>query len=142
MDGLNIQEKIVLSDSRFIKSKESLTDAHTSFNAGMYKTSVNRSYYAVLHAARSLLILKGVDPVRHNGVKTMLSLHFVKAAILTQEAIRIFRNLMTLRTDVDYSDFETIDKNDAENALKQAERFIEIMEPVRQVLIKEMSSIG
>lgn len=141
MDGLNVKEKIALSDARFIKSKEALTDATTSFDAGMHKTSVNRSYYAVLHSARSLLILKGVDPIRHDGVKTMISLHFVKADILPQEVIRIFKNLLSLRTDVDYGDFESIDKNDAENAIAQANKFLEIAEPARQLLIKEMSSV-
>ncbi len=60
MDGLSVKEKIALSDVRFEKSKEMLSDAVKTFKDNMYKTSVNRSYYAVLHSARSLLILKGM----------------------------------------------------------------------------------
>jgi uncharacterized protein (UPF0332 family) len=140
MEGLSVEEKIALSDVRFKKSKEMLSDANNSFKTGMYKTSVNRSYYAVLHSARALLILKGVDPVRHDGIKTMMSLHFVKAKILSQEVIKIFKNLLSLRTDVDYGDFETVNKNDAGNAVKQAKIFIKIVESVRKNLIKELSS--
>jgi uncharacterized protein (UPF0332 family) len=140
MERLNSEEKIILSDIRFKKSEEMLADAVKSLKNGMYMTSVNRSYYAALHAARSLLILKGVDPLSHDGVKTMISLHFIKPKILSQEVMRYFKNLMTLRTDVDYGDFESIEKNEVNGALKQAKRFLKIIDSVRKKLIKEISS--
>jgi len=140
MDRLSIEEKITLSDLRSTKSRETLSDALNNFKAGMYKTSVNRSYYAVLHSARSLLILKGIDPLRHEGVKTMMSLHFIKAGIIPQEVIKIFKELLVIRTDVDYGDFETVDKSEAEKAIKKARRFIKIIESARKNLIKEISS--
>ncbi len=140
MERLNSEEKIILSDIRFKKGQEMLADAVKSMKNGMYMTSVNRSYYAALHAARSLLILKGVDPLTHDGVKTMIALHFIKPKILSQEVMRYFKNLMTLRTDVDYGDFEYITKDDAANALKQAKLFLKQMETVRKKLIKEISS--
>lgn len=140
MEGLSTEEKIALSDIRFKKSKEMLSDAVKNFKAGMYLTSVNRSYYAALHAARALLILKGIDPVRHDGVKTMISLHFVKTNILSSDVIKMFKNLLSLRTDVDYGDFEFINKEDAANALKQAKLFLKKTEAVRKGLMKEISS--
>lgn len=139
MAELSIEEKIALSNYRFQKSKETLSDAVSNFDGGTYKTSVNRSYYAALHAARSLLIIKGVDPLRHEGVITMLSLHFIKSNMLSTETVRIFKHLLSLRADVDYGDFEVITHQDAEDALGQAKRFIEIIEPVREQLIKELS---
>lgn len=141
MDRLSIEEKITLSDLRYAKSREMLSDALNNFKAGMYKTSVNRSYYAVLHSARSLLILKGIDPLRHEGVKTMLSLHFIKAGIIPQEIIKIFKELLAIRTDVDYGDFETVDKSEAKKAIKKARRFIKTIESARRNLIKEISPL-
>jgi uncharacterized protein (UPF0332 family) len=140
MEGLSIEEKIALSDVRRKKSKEMLSDAVSSLKARMYLTSVNRSYYAALHSARALLILKGIDPVRHDGVKTMISLHFIKTKILSQDIIKIFKNLLSLRTDVDYGDFEFINRDDAANALKQAKLFLKQTETARKRLIKEISS--
>jgi uncharacterized protein (UPF0332 family) len=58
----------------------------------------------------------------------------------SEEKIIYFKNLMTLRTDVDYGDFEFINKDDAANALKQAKLFLKQMETVRKKLIKEISS--
>ena len=140
MVELSSEEKIALSDVRIEKSREMLSDAVKNFNAGMYKTSVNRSYYSVLHSARSLLILRGVDPVRHDGVKMMISLHFIKTKLLPDEIITIFKNLLTLRTDVDYGDFESVGRGDAGKAIRQARKFIKTLETVREKLVKEMSS--
>ncbi len=119
---------------------EALSDAASNLSGNAYKTSVNRSYYAVLHTARSLLILKGVDPLRHEGVVTMLSLHFIKANLLPTETVRIFKHLLSMRTDVDYGDFDVITIQDAEDAIQQSTRFIEIVAPVRDQLVKELSS--
>jgi len=44
---------------------------------------------------------------------------------------------MTLRTDVDYGDFEYIEKNEADGALRQAKRFLKIIDSVRKKLIKK-----
>ena len=43
---------------------------------------------------------------------------------------------------VDYGDFEIIDKNDAENAIEQTKKIFQIVEPLRENLIKEMSKEG
>ena len=139
MVELSKEEKISLSDIRFEKSKTMLTDAKKSYEAEMYKTSVNRSYYAILHAARSILILQGVDPSRHEGVKTMLSLHFVKPKLLSQDAIKIFHNLLSMRTDVDYGDFEYISKEDAKESYEEAQKFIEMIESIKKKLQEEFT---
>jgi len=46
---------------------------------------------------------------------------------------------MTLRTDVDYGDFESVEKNEANGALKQAKRLLKIIDSVRKKLIKEIA---
>lgn len=51
-----------------------------------------------------------------------------------------FKNLLSLRTDVDYDDFESVDKKDAEGALKKAARFLKAIEQERRKLIREMTS--
>ena len=35
---------------------------------GQYKTSLNRSYYAIFHAMRAANIIKGFDSSKHSGV--------------------------------------------------------------------------
>ena len=141
MVELNAEEKVALSDIRTEKSREAMSDAADTFKAGMFKTSVNRSYYAVLHSARALLILHGIDPASHEGVKTMLALHFVKTKILPREVTDIFKALASMRTDVDYGDFESVSRADAGQTLRQATRFVKMVEMVRRRLVRQLRSI-
>jgi hypothetical protein len=75
---LSWADKKMLSQTRMVKAREFLEDAKGNFREGRVKTSINRSYYALLSAARSILILYGANTETHEGAVTMLSLKFVK----------------------------------------------------------------
>ena len=51
----------------------------------------------------------------------MLSLRFVKPALLSKDILKKFELLLTRRTDVDYGDFEIVEAADAEDSFKSAE---------------------
>ncbi len=131
---LSAQEKKILSDYRMKKAEEMLADARFNLEHGRYATSVNRSYYAMLNAARALLILKGIDPATHSGCKTMLSMHFVREGLLENSFVEDFKVLLSRRTDIDYGDFEVVDEEKARDSLKKAERFIQRIENLRSEL--------
>lgn len=133
---LEIKDKKALSDIRMVKTYEFLKDADANYKEGRYRTSINRSYYAVLNAARAILILEGANPETHDGIVTMLSLRFVKASLLPGDIIKKFKILFSRRTDVDYGDFEAIDATDAEDSLKIAREMIELIDRVRKDMIK------
>lgn len=139
MEKLPTDKKIGLSDLRFERAMEMIEDARKSLAAGMIKTSINRSYYATLHATRSLLILKGLDPVTHDGAIKLLSLDFIKSGLLPQEMVKIIKRLLSMRTDVDYGDLSTYDRVDAEEALKDAEEFLGKIDFLRKRLIEEIN---
>ena len=48
-----------LAGYRLARAKEMLSASESNLKIGQYKTSLNRSYYAVFHAMRSANILKG-----------------------------------------------------------------------------------
>lgn len=50
------------------RAKEMLSAAEGNLEIGQYKTSLNRSYYAIFHAMRAMNILKGFDSSKHSGV--------------------------------------------------------------------------
>lgn len=125
---LSAEDKKTLSQFRLQKAKEFLDDAKKNFDDKRYRTSVNRSYYAALNAARALLILEGANPETHDGVVTMLSLRFVKKSILPSEVIKSFKLLLSRRTDVDYGDFDDIGKDEALDSLHNAQSFVETIE--------------
>ena len=137
MERLTEEEKIALSDLRFEKAVEMLSDASKTLEIGLYKTSVNRSYYAALHAARALLILKGADPITHDGTIRVLSLDFVRNNILSKKFIKILKRLLSMRADVDYGDMTTVDEPDAREALADAELFVKEVDRIRKRAIEE-----
>ncbi len=137
---LEQKDKISLSDIRMKKAYEFLQDAKANSKDGRYNTSVNRSYYAALNAVRAILILEGANPETHEGVITMLSLRFIKSKLLPVEIIKSFKTLLSRRTDVDYGDFETIDKADSEDSILLAEEIITTTDKVRKEIIAKYSS--
>lgn len=70
---LSKEEKRSLSLHRFEKAGRLLEDARLLLEMGRHESSVNRSYYAAMTAAKAVLILFGIDPRIHDGVKTMVS---------------------------------------------------------------------
>jgi len=135
---LSLEDKKALSELRIKKAYEFLEDARANFKDGRYKTSVNRCYYAVMNAARALLILEGSNPETHEGVITMLSLRFIKPGLLPADIIKSYKLLLSRRTDVDYGDFETIDSKDANDSLKLSGEIIKSMDELRKSLSKEL----
>lgn len=52
---------------------EMLIAAEDNLKIGQYKTSLNRSYYAIFHVMRAANIIKGFDSSKHSGVIAFLS---------------------------------------------------------------------
>lgn len=132
---LETGDKKLLSDIGMARAYEFLDDAKANFKERRYKTAINRSYYAALNAARAILVLEGANPETHEGTVTMLSLRFIKPGILPVDIIKKFKMLLSRRTDVDYGDFETIDKADAEDSIKITEKIIKAIDKTRKKII-------
>lgn len=136
---LNVKDKIELSRYRIEKAKRLINDALSLFNAASYESSVNRSYYAVLTASRSLLILRGIDPETHEGVKTMLSKEFISTAILPKEFGETFRSIQARRIDSDYGDYIEIGIDEASDSLKRAQDFVKKAEEVLNSIVEKLT---
>lgn len=132
---LEPQDKRSLSDVRMAKALEFLEDARANLREGRHKTAINRSYYAALSAVRSILILEGANPETHEGAVTMLSLRLVRPGLLPIEVVKNFKLLLSRRTDADYGDFDTLDKADAEDAIRIVEGMVGTLERARKALL-------
>jgi uncharacterized protein (UPF0332 family) len=121
---LSAQEKGDLARYRIEKAYTMLADAETLIRAHSYSSSSNRSYYAVLGAARALLALRGHDPESHEGVKVLISRDFIKPGLLPHESGEILRVLQARRMDADYGDYIEIGETEAKDALEKAQAFV------------------
>ena len=135
---LSADDKRSLSDLRFEKAQAALDDARANLEQDRLSTSVNRSYYAALNAVRSLLILEGVNPESHAGAVTMLSLHFIKTELLPITIVKHVKTLLSRREDVDYGDFESITRDEAEHSVAIAEQTLAAIDALRNRLAAEL----
>jgi uncharacterized protein (UPF0332 family) len=60
----------------FQKSEETLKSAALNLENELYSASINRSYYAVFYAAKTLLIKKGKTPKPHRGTISEFGLEY------------------------------------------------------------------
>ena len=134
---LDKDDKKDLANYRLEKSDVFLNDAKTLLDASSYGSSANRSYYAMLSAARSLLILRGISAETHEGVKTMISREYIKTGLFPKEMGEIFRNLQARRVDSDYGDYVEISEDEARDSLAKAERFLSEVKRASRSILEE-----
>ena len=135
---LNVDDKKTLSDVRFAKAREALADARATPADERLNNAVNRSYYAALSAVRALLILDGVNPESHGGAVTILGLRFIRTKLLPVSVAKDFKTLMARRTDVDYGDFESTSRSEAEDSVQRADRLLNQIDTLRTRLATEL----
>lgn len=84
---------------RLEMAKERLHSSKILLEAGSYKDSIGRSYYAMFTAVRALLAVEGQDFSKHAGVIAYFQKEYVKTGSLT-------RNIQNI--SVRHFKFETI----------------------------------
>ena len=107
------------------KAMQKLAVARRLVESGDFDDSVSRAYYAAFHGARALLVSAGHSPATHHGVVTLFHLLFVRTGRIARDMAKCLTNLKDDRESVDYELFADSDRHDAENALTEAERFLD-----------------
>lgn len=117
-----------LAGYRMDRSREMLCAAEENLQIGQYKTSLNRSYYAVFHAMRAANIMKGFDSSKHSGVIAFFNKEYIKTEIMEKKLSVIIKNSSFLREKSDYDDFFIASKKDATVQLENAKVFLNAVE--------------
>ena len=117
-----------LAGYRLERAKEMLSAAENNLKIGEYKTSLNRSYYAVFHAMRSANALKGFDSSKHSGVIAFFMKEYLKTEILDRKLATVIKESSLCREKSDYDDFYVAGREEAEVQLKNAEYFVQKIE--------------
>lgn len=117
-----------LAGYRMERANEMLEAAKKNLEIGQYKTSLNRSYYAIFHAMRAANILKDFDSSKHSGVIAYFNREYLKSGILEKSLSVIIKNSAFLREKSDYDDFFIASRKDAEKQLEDANAFVMVIE--------------
>lgn len=118
---------------RMERAREMLEAAESNLQIQQYKTSLNRSYYAIFHAIRAANILKGFDSSKHSGVIAFFNKEYLKEGILDRNLSIIIKNSSFLREKSDYDDFFIASRGDAEKQLENAKLFLDSIETIVKI---------
>ena len=117
-----------LSAHRYHRAAEELTTAQLLLSNGMFRSSINRSYYSIFHAIRAVNALDGFDSSKHSGVISHFNQEYVKTGLIPKEASKVIRHASELREQADYEDFYLATEEEAKETLEGAQRFLSSVE--------------
>ena len=101
--------------------------AEALLDARLPEDAVSRAYYAVLHAARSVLFAHETVPRTHRGVRRLFGRELVDTGEIEPEWAKILARLQDRREDADYDASARIEEDQARELVDQSIRFIERM---------------
>jgi uncharacterized protein (UPF0332 family) len=107
---------------------DDLADAEMSLSQKRFKWATIQAYYAMFHAARSLLYSRGYRERSHFCVVTGIEHLFGESKLIELKWVRALRNAMSLREDADYSDAYSPDG--AETSIQNAKGFMQEAERI------------
>ena len=109
-------------------AKQKLEEAKKLFSADFYNNSVLSAYTSMFHSARALLYKDGIQEKSHYAVYVYIKEKYSK---IPKSLMNSFNNLREERQEVLYGFEEHVSKEDSENAILDAEEFLE---KVREIL--------
>ncbi|MBO5635902.1 MAG: HEPN domain-containing protein [Acidaminococcaceae bacterium] len=122
-----LPEQDVLSKRRMEQAKQCLVSADTLLKINDLRGAVNRAYYAVFHAMRSVLILEGKDFAKHSGVISYFRREYIKTGIFTVDISDTITELFNNRSSGDYDDYFDFTEEEVRDMIGEAEQFVSVI---------------
>lgn len=113
----SIQLRLGLARDKLILARKLTVD-------GYYNDAVSKAYYAMFYAGRALLLAVGEDPHKHTGVVSLFGEYFVKTGKTDARFGRTLAVAKRLREESDYDERKHATKEEAEQAIADADEFI------------------
>ena len=113
---------------RLANAKEKLESAKLLLDAGKYKDSIGRSYYAIFTSLRAVLSKDGVDFSKHAGVIAYFQKEYIKTGIFEKKYSKYVQTAFQIRNSCDYDDFFIASKQDAEEQYQRAEEILKVVQ--------------
>ena len=110
---------------RLQRAEEMLKASKTNMEQNDYKTSLNRSYYAIFHAMRSVNSIDGFDSSKHSGVIAYFNQNTLKTGKIDPEFSKIIKSASYCREKSDYDDFYIVSHEETIEQYEQAKKFVE-----------------
>jgi uncharacterized protein (UPF0332 family) len=92
---------------------------------GHHAMAVSRAYYATLYASMALLASVGMHGKTHDGVRTLVNMHFVRTGKLPAETSMLLAQVEGARMQADYDLAAVITAQGALAIIEQASRYVD-----------------
>ena len=108
----------------FAQAEECLAAGQMLAREGYYNSSCNRLYYAVFHAAKSLMLAEDRETKSHKGLFNQFGLLFVQTGVFSKEENTLYRRMIDARDGADYGYLADFTEADARAYLPRVEAFL------------------
>lgn len=112
---------------RLENAKEKLKSAKLLLDAGHYKDSIGRSYYAIFTAVRAVLAKDKIDFSKHEGVIAYFQKEYIKSGVFDKQYSKYLQGAFQIRNSCDYDDFFIASRQDAEEQFRRAEEMVHVI---------------
>jgi len=113
------------------KADATLEDAETAFEHDMLVSTVqNRIYYSMYYAAQAALISQDNDVSTHKGINVKIGEELILNDLLEKDWGRFYSQQQTYREQADYEVDIDIERNELENYIEKADKFIQKMKDI------------
>jgi len=109
------------------RSIKALQSAKVLYERCLYEDCISRAYYAVLNAARSVLLIHNIKTQSHTAVQRQFGKQLVQTGEIEREWAILLSREYTFRSNADYSEQFEADSELALQLFRDAERFVERM---------------
>jgi uncharacterized protein len=112
-----------LCEHRLEQARNALAASKHNFDFDL-KTSLNRSYYSILYNTRALLAADNLDAHSHRGLFVVFNKEYIKTGIFDKAFSSILKEASMIRDKSDYMDFYIISRNEAQQQIDNAEKYL------------------
>jgi len=110
--------------AELLRAEQSLRAAQSLLQDEFLADALSRAYYAILHAARAVLLAEGVNVSSHRAVRRLFGLHLVKPGKLTDRFAKILAEEQDDRFLADYDAWFHPERERAEKRVDEAREFL------------------
>ncbi len=107
------------------RAVQALASAKLLMQSDYREDSVSRSYYAMLHAAKSALFVHDIATSSHTAVRSMFGLHLVRTGEIEREWARDLAEGSDDRLMADYSFHTRFSREETQREYERAKAFLE-----------------
>ncbi len=116
---------IVEIQANLERAEQAIEAAGKLLSDGYYDFAASRAYYAAFYAATALLLKEGMEFSKHSGVIATIHKRFIKTGKLEKSFGKDLNWLFELRSVGDYGVTVHVPKQEAEQAIEAARRFVQ-----------------